>query len=93
MAWVELYFIASFPDLRYVTNELIAKGDYVVEGWTNTGTHTGAPFMNAPASGKKFTVSGVSIYRIANGKIAEHWGEFDQMSVLQQLGLIKVPST
>ncbi len=85
-------FIAMFPDSRYITDELIAEGDYVVERWTNTGTHSGAPFMNAPASGKKFKVSGVSIYRLKDGKIVEHWGEFDQLSVLQQLGLAQMPA-
>ena len=84
-------FIAMFPDSRYATDDLIAEGDYVVERWTQTGTHSGAPFMGAPANGKKFKVSGVSIYRINNDKIVEHWGEFDQLSVLQQLGLVKIP--
>ncbi len=84
--------VASFPDNRTMTDDLIAEGDYVVERWTNTGTHSGAPFMNSPASGKKFKVSGISIYRINNDRIVEHWGEFDQLSVLQQLGMAKMPS-
>jgi predicted ester cyclase len=69
--------VASFPDTQTRTDDLIAEGDRVVERWTNWGTHTGASFMNTPATGKKFNVSGISIYRIANGKIVEHWGEFD----------------
>ncbi len=85
-------FIASFPDNRYMTDDLIAEGDYVVERWTTTGTMSGSPFMGMPANGKKFKVSGVSIYRINNGKIVEHWGEFDQLAILQQLGLMKMPS-
>ncbi len=85
-------FISMFPDSRYTTDDLIAEGDYVVERWTSSGTHTGAPFMNSPASGKKFKVSGVSIYRLNNDKIVEHWGEFDQLSVLQQLGLARMPA-
>ncbi len=85
-------YIAMFPDSRYTTDDLIAEGDYVVERWTSTGTHTGAPFMNSPANGKRYKISGVSIYRINNDKIVEHWGEFDQLSVLQQLGLAKIPA-
>jgi steroid delta-isomerase-like uncharacterized protein len=88
---VHLSVVASFPDNRTVTDDLIAEGDYVVERWTNTGTFSGAPFMGAPATGKKFKVSGVSIYRIQNGKIVEHWGEFNQMAVLQQIGIMQVP--
>lgn len=83
---------ASFPDQRVVTDDLIAEGDYVVERWTNTGTFSGSPLMGSPANGKKFKVSGVSIYRIANGKIVEHWGEFNNMAVMEHLGLMKVPS-
>ncbi len=83
---------AIFPDNRTMTDDLIAEGDYVVERWTNTGTHSGAPFMNSPANGKKFKISGVSIYRINNDRIVEHWGEFDQLSVLQQLGMAKMPA-
>lgn len=82
------FLLASFPDTKTVTEDLIAEGDKVVERWTNSGTHTGQPFMGTPASGKKFSCGGISIYRIANGKIVEHWGEFDSMTVSQQLGLM-----
>lgn len=40
--------VASCPDLHVTTAELIAEGDKVVERWTQTGTHSGAPFMGAP---------------------------------------------
>jgi C-1 hydroxylase len=79
--------VASFPDFHTETEELIAEGDKVVERWILTGTHTGAPFLGALASGKKFSLPGVSIYRIVNGQIVEHWGERDFLSLLQQLGL------
>jgi steroid delta-isomerase-like uncharacterized protein len=82
------FLMAIFPDNKTVTEDLIAEGDKVVERWTNTGTHTGEPFMGVPASGKKFSCGGISIYRIANGKIVEHWGEFDSMTISQQLGLM-----
>jgi len=42
-------------------------------------------------NGKRFSVSGTSIYRIANGKIVEHWGEMDSLGLLQQLGLAPAP--
>lgn len=70
---------------------LIAEGDKVVERWTQTGTYTGASFMGAPVNGKRFSMSGTSIYRIANGKIVEHWGEMDFLGLLQQLGLAPAP--
>lgn len=83
--------IASFPDMYVKTDDLIAEGDGVVERWTLTGTYTGAPFFGAPANGKKFSVTGISVYRIANSQVVEHWGEMDFLGLLQQLGMIPAP--
>ena len=85
--------LAVFPDLRTETEDLIAEGDLVVERWSQTQTHTGAPFFvgNVPASGRKIQTSGISIYRIANGKIAEHWANMDFLGVLQQVGAVPAP--
>ena len=79
-------FLESFPDLRAATDDLIAEGDKVVERYTVRGTNKGS-FMGAPPTGKKFEVSSMSIYRIANGKIVEHWGENDANGLMMQLGL------
>jgi len=83
--------MASFPDLFVRTEDLIAEGDKVVERWTISGSFKGASFFGAPANGKKFSVSGISVYRIANGQIVEHWGEMDTLGLMQQLGMIPVP--
>lgn len=85
--------IAMFPDLKITTEDLIAEGDKVVERWTQTCTHTGAPFFigNIPASGKKIRASGISIYRLERSKIVEHWAEFDFVNVLQQIGAMQTP--
>ena len=83
--------LAAFPDLRVTTEDLIAEGDRVVERWSQTQTHSGAPFMNIPPSGKKVRITGISIYRIANGKIVEHWSQMDVVSLLQQLGVMPAP--
>ncbi len=83
-------FQAAFPDLQTTTDDLIAEGDRVVERFTVHGTQNG-PFLGAPPSGKSFTATGMSIFRIENGVIVEHWGENDTMSVLQQLGMMPAP--
>jgi predicted ester cyclase len=81
--------MTAWPDMRTTTDDLLADGDKVVERWTQTMTHTGAPVFGAPAnSGKKVRVTGMSIYRIANGKIVEHWAEMDFHTVLVQLGVV-----
>ena len=82
--------LAAFPDGKTTTNDLIAEGDKVVERFTLVGTHNGA-FMGIPATGKRVTITGMSIFRIANGKIVEHWGENDGIGLLMQLGVMPSP--
>ena len=55
--------------------------------WTGTGTHAGA-LMGIPATGKRITVAGIDICRVADGRIVEYWQQLDTMSMLQQLGAI-----
>jgi predicted ester cyclase len=83
-------FRESFPDIHSTTQDLFAEGDKVVERYTSGGTNTGS-FMGAPPTGKKFEAESMSIYRIANGKIVEHWGENDTMGLMMQLGLMAQP--
>ena len=78
-------FLESFPDAQTKTEDLIAEGDKVAERYLFTGTNAG-PFMGAPATGRKVQIESMSIYRIANGKIVEHWGENDTMGLMTQLG-------
>lgn len=80
--------MAAMPDYRVSIDDLIAEGDRVVARFTMTGTHTGAEFLGLPASGRKINVSGISIFHIANGQIAEHWANEDALGLLQQLGAI-----
>ena len=78
--------VAAIPDFRADIEDLIAQGDKVVARLTFRGTHTGGDFMGIPPSGRSFTFSATSIFRIADGKIVEHWGEEDALGWLQQLG-------
>nr|MBA2600290.1 ester cyclase [Actinomycetota bacterium] len=72
---------------RFELDDVIAEGDRVVVRWTNSGTHVG-DFMGAPATGRSFRIAGVDVHRVQDGKMAEHWHVVDQLSMLQQLGLI-----
>jgi predicted ester cyclase len=69
-------FLDAFPNGQVTTEGLIAEGDQVVERFSFRGTNTGS-LMHSPATGKKVTFTGVSVFRIANGKIVEHWGAQD----------------
>lgn len=81
--------LTGFPDYQTVINDLIAESDRVVARITMSGTHTGN-FMGIPATGKRVEFTGIYIARIADGKIVEHWGEEDGVSLLSQLGVLKM---
>jgi steroid delta-isomerase-like uncharacterized protein len=88
-----MLYRGGFPDVQFTVDEQIADGDRVVTRWSAHGTHTGElAGMGIPATNKTVTVSGVTINRCANGKIVESWGIFDQLSFLQQLGVIPMPN-
>ena len=84
-----LYF-SAFPDLQITPEDLIAEGDKVTMRYGWRGTHKGE-LMGIPATGKQVTTSGISILRVANGKIAEQWDSFDNLGMLQQLGVVPAP--
>jgi steroid delta-isomerase-like uncharacterized protein len=77
----------AFPDLAIVPEKLIAEGDLVTIYWIAHGTNTGTG-NGLPATGKKAEQAGITIWRIINGKIKEEWSAFDQLSMMQQLGLL-----
>ena len=77
----------AFPDLHFTIDEQIAEGDKVVTRWTAHGTNKGE-LLGMPATDRSSTVTGMAVDRIANGKIAESWGIFDQFGMMQQLGVI-----
>ena len=74
------------PDYHTEIEDLFAEGDKVAARLMITGTHTGV-LMGVPPTGKFISFTGMYIARIANGKIVEHWGEEDAVSLLSQLGL------
>jgi steroid delta-isomerase-like uncharacterized protein len=80
-------FLSAFPDFHYMIDDVLADGDKVAVRLTAQGTQTGE-FMGMPASGKHAKWTEMHIGRIANGAIAEHWGEIDNLGQLQQLGVI-----
>ena len=80
-------FVGAFPDLNVVVEHWVAEGDLVVGVMTTKGTQTGE-FMGMPASGKKFSVREMHMVRVANGKMAEHWGLANELSMMQQLGFM-----
>jgi steroid delta-isomerase-like uncharacterized protein len=75
-------FRTGFPDASFsLTEDFIAEGDKMVARWTGVATPKGA-FGGIPATGKSATWTGISIFRFAEGKVAEEIGEEDALSVL-----------
>jgi len=82
-------FAAAAPGY-HVIEDLIADGDKVVGRITAYGTHEGE-LLGIPRTGKQIRMTGIVIWRIADGKIVEHWAEIDVAGLMQQLGAIPMP--
>ena len=75
----------AFADLSYEILDAFSDGDRVAMRIATRGTHTGE-FMGKPATGRQFNIESIHIYRIANGKVAEHWAKRDDVGLAQQIG-------
>lgn len=80
-------FMKAFPDLHFQIDDIVAEGDRVVTRMTATATHLG-DYMGLSKTGKKINCTVLGIARLANGKIAEHWGVTDELAMMQQIGLL-----
>lgn len=78
---------SAFPDAKWTIEDVFAEEDRVCIRVVMTGTHKG-DFFGIPPTGKAVTQPGIHILRIANGKIAEHWGRNDDMGLMRQLGVV-----
>jgi len=78
---------AAFPDLHVQIEDQLAEGDRVATRWTGTGTHDGELAGIAP-TGKRVTVPGMEIVRIANGRLVEGWEGYDSGTLMRQLGVM-----
>ena len=83
-------FRAAFSDIRATVDDQVAEGDAVAWRWTFQGTHSGA-FLGIPPTGKRITLTGISIDRLAGGKFVERWDSADTLGMMQQLGVIPAP--
>ncbi|PYT40177.1 MAG: ester cyclase [Acidobacteria bacterium] len=77
----------AFPDLRLTVEDIIAEGDIVTTRWSCRGTHKGELNGIAP-TGKQIAVSGITVGRLANGKLAEGYVNWDALGLMQQLGVV-----
>ena len=75
----------AFPDMSATVTDQEAEGDKVTTNWKVTGTHDG-DLMGIAPTGKKIELTGKTVARIAEGKVAEEWHEWSQEDMLRQVG-------
>lgn len=78
---------AAFPDYRLEVLDQIAEGDKVATRWKLVGTHEG-PFQGAAPSGRRVEMTGITIFRLADGRLVEGWTNEDTFGLLQQIGAV-----
>jgi steroid delta-isomerase-like uncharacterized protein len=80
------WFKAS-PDFRFDLKQIVSEGDKVWVYGTYSGTQRG-DWLGIPATGKAYKFDAVDIFRVQDGKLAEHWDVLDVYSLFKQLGTI-----
>ena len=78
-------------DGHWNIDQIITAGDDVIVRWTGTGTHRGE-LMGLEPTGRAISVEAISVFRIADGRIAEEWTVWDALGLLQQVGAVPVPA-
>jgi len=81
----------AYPDLQITVEDQIAEGDKVATRWRARGTHLGE-FQGMPPTGKARTWAGITLARLANGKVIEGWTNADDLSTMRLLDVIASPT-
>jgi steroid delta-isomerase-like uncharacterized protein len=82
--FVSLY-LDAFSDLRFTIEDELSADDKIVTRWIVTGTHDG-DLPGLPRTGRSISLSGITIARVIDGKVAESWNNWDVLGMMQQLG-------
>jgi steroid delta-isomerase-like uncharacterized protein len=80
----------AFPDMKLQIEAIVTEGDTVAARWAGTGTHRGDG-LGFQATGKQVRFTGMVFVEVENGKLVEGWNNFDQLGMLQQLGIVNLP--
>jgi steroid delta-isomerase-like uncharacterized protein len=82
--------LQAFPNVHATIHDQIAEGDKVTTRKTFRGTHQGE-FMGIPPTGKDIELLVIDVFRVNSSKLVEHWGAWDRLSMLEQLGAMPPP--
>ena len=87
------YFFPAMPDATFRVHDVIATEGRVVTRWTATGTVSGqGGFLGVAPKGQKIELDGIDIWTVRNGRLHEHWEQFDWPRALIQLGVRGLPA-
>jgi steroid delta-isomerase-like uncharacterized protein len=78
---------AGLADADFTIEDMIAEGDRVAVRLTARATQVG-PFMGLPPSGRRYEIGEIHIFRVRDGRVVEHWHQFDQLGLMRQLGAL-----
>jgi hypothetical protein len=82
--------LVDYPDINFELKSVFGSGDWAGDEWVMTGTFANNTMAKnaVPATGRTFSVRGTSIYQIRNGKFSRESNYYDNVSFLQQVGLM-----
>jgi steroid delta-isomerase-like uncharacterized protein len=83
-------FRSAMPDLKVVVEDMIAEGDKVAVRYMLEGTYEGELF-GIPPTGRELSIKSISVERVSDGKVREHWRVTDSLDMMQQLGIVPEP--
>jgi len=83
------HYLDAFPDTNVVMDDAIEEGDRISARFTYNGTFSN-PFMGYPPNGAAIRMRSIDIWRVVDGKLAEHWDELNLLEVFQQIGAATV---
>ena len=80
-------YTAAFPDVDFTVEDQMSDGDQVVTRWTARATHSGE-FDGIQPTGNSIMFTGITISRLENGRLVEEWENFDELSLMRQIGAV-----
>lgn len=76
----------ALTDVSFEVHEMVSEGDLVATRLTSSAVHSG-DFMGMPPTGRRYAIEEIHLFRVADGRVAEHWHQIDALGMLRQLDL------